>query len=423
MSSTHSRRKKSRGLLRLENVTFACALLGIAMGLAAPELSKNISFLGDIFLTLLRMTIIPLIFVSVFLAVAKQAGQGHLSNLGLKTFLYFLTTSSLACITGLLATNLLPDASQVTTVYEGYDAAKLNSVSYSQILLGFFSGNIFKSLANGEIIQIVIFSIIMGVASVKIASEKREFLVRFSDATHDLIMTVIQAILYLAPIGILALVASLIATTDLKSFSGLGWFFIATGCAALTHALITLPAIGFFIGRFNPYKFIFNVKEALLVALASASSSATLPVSTRVLEDQENVSPKITGFVLPLGATLNMDGSALYQAIVVIFLGKVAGIDFALSQQITIFLFVLLSSSGTAGIPGGGIIMMGAMLQLVGVPLELIGLYLLIDRFWDPLITAVNVMGDLFGTKTIDQLDKRNSTRAPILEYARNSSP
>jgi Na+/H+-dicarboxylate symporter len=145
----------------------------------------------------------------------------------------------------------------------------------------------------------------------------------------------------------------------------------------------------------------------LIVALATASSSATLPVSTRVLENNAGVSPKTTGFVLPLGATLNMDGSALYQSLVILFLGGLAGIDFTFAQQLLVILFVLLSSAGTAGIPGGGLMMMGTVMQMVGIPLELIGIYLLVDRFWDPIITAINVMGDLFGAKVIDRFVER----------------
>jgi len=395
----------AKKFLRLENLTFLAALGGLALGFLAPEFSQQIGFLGDVFLTLLKMMIIPLIFVSVFLAVAKQAGQGELSGIGLKTVSYFFGTSALACITGLLASNLLPKASQAVS-FVGYDASKLGSITFEQVLLSFIPSNAVKALANGEIIQIVVFSILMGIACIRLDSKKRELLVDIADAGHDLIMTVIQWILVIAPIGIFSLVAAVISKTNFESLSGLGWLFGAIAAAASIHVLITLPTIGYFIGRFHPYKFIFNVREALLVALATASSAATLPVSARVLEEQ-GVNPKTTGFVLPLGASLNMDGSALYQVLVVLFLGRVAGVDFSLSQQLLIFMFVMLSSSGTAGIPGGGLVMMGAMLQMVGIPLELIGIYLLVDRFWDPPITALNVLGDLFGTKTIDRFVQR----------------
>lgn len=406
----------AKKFLRLENLTFLAAMGGLALGFLAPEFSLQIGFLGDVFLTLLKMMIIPLIFVSVFLAVAKQAGQGELSGIGLKTVSYFFGTSALACITGLLASNLLPKASQAVN-FVGYDASKLGSITFEQVLLSFIPSNAVKALANGEIIQIVVFSILMGVACIRLDSKKRELLVDIADAGHDLIMTVIQWILMIAPIGIFSLVAAVIAKTNFESLSGLGWLFGAIAVAASFHVLVTLPTIGYFIGRFHPYKFIFRVREALLVALATASSAATLPVSARVLEEQ-GVNPKTTGFVLPLGASLNMDGSALYQVLVVLFLGRVAGVDFTLAQQLLIFMFVMLSSSGTAGIPGGGLVMMGAMLQMVGIPLELIGIYLLVDRFWDPPITALNVLGDLFGTKTIDRFVRRDVPvkSAPVAE-------
>lgn len=400
----------AKKFLRLENLTFLAAIGGLALGFLAPEFSLQIGFLGDVFLTLLKMMIIPLIFVSVFLAVAKQAGQGELSGIGLKTVSYFFSTSALACITGLLAAQLLPKASQAVN-YVGYDASKLGSITFEQVLLSFIPSNAVKALADGQIIQIVVFSILMGIACIRLESKKRELLVGIADAAHDLIMTVIQWILKIAPIGIFSLVAAVIAKTNFESLSGLGWLFAAIASAALVHVLITLPTIGYFIGRFHPYKFMFNVREALLVALATASSAATLPVSARVLEEQ-GVNPKTTGFVLPLGASLNMDGSALYQVLVVLFLGRVAGVDFTIAQQLLIFMFVMLSSSGTAGIPGGGLVMMGAMLQMVGIPLELIGIYLLVDRFWDPPITALNVLGDLFGTKTIDRFVRRDPSGA-----------
>lgn len=390
-------------LLRLENITFIAALAGLALGLFAPAVASHVGFLGDLFLTLLKMVILPLILVSVFLAVSKQSGKGELSSIGLKTLFYFLSSSALACVVGMVAANLLPETSQAVTGYVGYDASKINSISFDQVLLSFFTSNPFKSLANGDIIQIVIFAIITGIACTKLLPKKRDLLIEISEAAHDLVMIVIRWILVLAPVGIFSLVASVVAKTDPSKLAGLGSLFIAITVAALFHCLITLPTYGYFMGKFHPYKFMYNVKEIFVVALATASSSATIPVSARVLEEKEGVNPKTTGFVLPLGATLNMDGSALYQVLVVLFLGGIAGIHFSFSQQLLIFVFVMMSSAGTAGIPGGGLVMMGAMLQMLGIPLELIGIYLLVDRFWDPPITAINVMSDVFGAKIIDR--------------------
>lgn len=389
--------------LRLENLTLLGALLGLVAGLLIPDLVPSVALIGDLFLTLLKMTIVPLILVSVFLAVVAQAGHGQLSKLGLKTLIYFTSTSAVACFTGLMASRLLPTQIQGLAEAPKYDASSLATASFDKILMGFFPANPFKALVNSEIIQIVMFALIMGIASVWVSADKRKILVNGSDAINDLIMAAIKGILYLAPLGLFALVANVIASTKLEAFSGLGSFFLAVAIAALIHTLITLPAFGFFIGKFNPYKFLFNVKEALLVALGTASSSATLPVSTRVMEENEKVSSGTAGFVLPLGATLNMDGSALYQSILVIYLGQVSGLNFTSMQELQIFFFVMISSAGTAGIPGGGLVMMGAMFQMVGIPLEMIGIYLLVDRFWDPIITMINVMGDLFGAKIIDR--------------------
>lgn len=386
-----------------ENLTFLGALMGLVVGWFFPALVTYSSVFGDLFLLLLKMMIVPLILVSVFLAVARQAELGHLSRLGWRTLFYFLGTSALACLTGLVMAQLLPSAAPAMAGGAEYPAGKLGEISLREVFLGFFAGNPFRALADGEIIQIVIFSILMGAAAMRLTPSKRDLLVAVADAANDLVMIVIRWILWVAPLGVFSLVATVFAKTRAEEFGGLGWFFGAVAAAALTHALFTLPLVGLLAGRFHPYRFLLQVKEALLVALATSSSSATLPVSTRVLEAKAGVRPETAGFVLPLGATLNMDGSALYQTIVVLFLGGMSGLDFSLSQQVLVFILVMLSSAGTAGIPGGGLVMMGAIFTKVGIPLEMLGLYLLVDRFWDPIITAINVMGDLFGAKVIDR--------------------
>ncbi len=167
-----------------------------------------------------------------------------------------------------------------------------------------------------------------------------------------------------------------------------------------------MPTLGRILGGFHPGRFFIQVKQAIIVALSTASSSATLPVSIRCLEENAGVSKETTGFVAPLGATINMDGSALYQAIVVVFLAHVGGMELTLVNQLTIFLFIMFSSAGTAGIPGGGVIMVGMTLSVLELPMELLGLYLLVDRFWDYPITAINVWGDLVGAKTVDEWNK-----------------
>lgn len=389
--------------LKYEAITFGLALLGILVGLYLPNVALNLEFVGKIFILLLKMMIIPLVVTSIFLSIAKLK-VSELKNLGGRTILYYLTTSSLACLTGLMIANSysFTDGILLNNVSD-YDPSKLANISFSSVITSFFSGNFFNALAKGNIVQIVVFTILMGLASLGIKKEQRDFLITFSNAVQEMMMVIIHWIVKIAPIGIFSLLAAIVAKTETKIFYGLGPLFLAITLAVLIHALITLPVIGFFVGGFHPFKFIFKIKKALIVALTTASSTATLPISTQVLNEEGEVKSKTSGFVLPLGSTLNMDGSALYQGMVILFLGEFAGMSLTLSQQFLIFFFVMTSSAGSAGIPGGGLMMFGAVMEMVGIPLEYIGIYLLIDRFWDYPITMVNVYGDLIGAKTIDR--------------------
>jgi Na+/H+-dicarboxylate symporter len=392
--------------LRYEIVAFSLATLGIISGLFFPDFSISVGFIGDIFILLLKMLIVPLVVTSIFLSIAKL-NITEIKSLGGKTILYYLSTSSLACITGLIIANSYSFSSGIDfQSITQYDPSKLSNVSFGGLLTSFFSGNFFNALTQGNIVQIVVFTLLVAVASLKVKAIHRDFLVGFSESIQEVMMVIIHWIVMIAPIGVFSLIASIVAKTETKIFYGLGPLFIAIALAVFIHTLIILPCIGYFVGGFNPYKFIFKVKKALLVAITTASSTATLPISTMVLNENANVKPKTSGFVLPLGATLNMDGSALYQAMVILFLGEFSGMNLSIVQQFLVFAFVMTSSAGTAGIPGGGIMMMGAVMEMVGIPLENIGIYLLVDRFWDYPITAVNVFGDLIGAKTVDRFVK-----------------
>ena len=211
---------------------------------------------------------------------------------------------------------------------------------------------------------------------------------------------------YVAPVGIFSLVASLMTKIEANMFVKFQSVFLVIFLAIIFHVMITIPVISLFVGKFNAFKLYYKIKKVLLVALTTASSSATLPLSIEVARNELDVKKESAEFVLPLGATINMDGSALYQGIVVIFLANLAGIQLELAQQILVLFIVMVSAIGTAGIPSGGLVMIGAVMSSVGIPLEYIGVYLLIDRFWDYPITMINVLGDLCGVKTLDRLIK-----------------
>lgn len=397
-------------LLKPENLTLIGALLGVLCGIYLPEVATSTSVIGDLFIVLLKMIIIPLVFVSVYLAIAAQENLDGLSKLGVRTTLYFFVTTALGCLTGFLAAIFLPEFSKEGLTFENYDATKLQALNFKEVVMSFFTANPFKSLSDGNIIQIVVVALFVGVATLKIEKTRKTTMVHFFEAINEIVMILVRWILCLAPLGVFSLVASVIASTDKSAFTGLVWLFVAIAVAMIVHLFVTLSTLGYVFGRFNPYRFIINIKEVILVSMATASSSATLPVSTRVLEEKEGVDPKTAGFVLPLGATINMDGSSLYQTLIVLFFARLAGMDVTYTQQVYIFFLILVSSVGTAGVPGGGILMMGAVFQNVGIPLEYLGFYLLVDRLWDPPVTMINVVSDLFGAKIIDRYQKLGKT-------------
>lgn len=390
--------------LNPEALTFILAILGIPIGYYFKDTSMNLAFIGQVFILLLKVFIVPLVMTSLFLAITNL-NSNDLKKLGSRTITYYLMTSALACIVGLSFANFMGVGNpEGMAGHANFNASTIESFSFSTLLVSFFSGNIIKSVADGNIIQIIVFTFMFAFGTLSLAEKNQRPLIDFVHSTQEVIMSLIKWIItFIAPIGVFSLVANLVAQTDLKIFIGFGSLFTAIAMAMFIHACLTLPTIGYFVGRFNPFKFVFQIKEALLVALTTASSAATLPISMRVVKENAGVKEKTSDFILPIGATLNMDGSALYQGIVILFLGEMAGISLGLSQQILVFFFVMISSAGTAGIPNGGIIMMGAVMEMLGIPLEYLGIYLLIDRFWDYPVTMINVFGDLIGAKTVDR--------------------
>ena len=388
--------------LKYEWLSFALAILGIITGIFFPSLAQGLSFIGDIFILLLKMLIIPLVFTSIFLSITNIPLQ-EVKSLGVKTLLYYISTSSLACITGLFVAQfiLVPSTDLASYGIEG--VSKLDSIGLKHFVTSFFSGNFFQALSEGNIVQIVVFTIILAMASLKLNQKDRQVLIDVSEAIQNLMTIVIKGILKIAPLGVFSLLASIVSKTELSSFNTLGSLFLGITIAVMIHVFINLFSMATFIGKFSFFSFLFKVRKALVVAVTTASSTATLPVSAQVLVKDVGVKDKTSGFVLPLGATLNMDGSALYQSLVILFLGSFAGIELSFYHEVLVFFFVMTSSAGTAGIPGGGMMMVGAVMGMVGIPLEYIGIYLLVDRFWDYPITMVNVLGDLVGAKTIDR--------------------
>jgi len=364
--------------------------------------------MGDVFIRLLKMVIIPLILSSIISGVANVGSTGNLGRLGLKTISYYLITSLLAIITGLILVNIIKPGIGADLGFvqklEGMDAA---AGSIGQTILRMIPTNVFSSMANGEMLAIIFFSILFGFYITQIENDSKNFLLKLFNSTFDVMMKITFLIIKFTPLGVLGIVSTLVAKqagdTDalISIFGRLGLYMLTVLLALLFHSLITLPAFVKFIGKSNPIKHIRAVSPALLTAFSTASSSATLPLTMESVENNAGVSNKISSFTLPLGATINMDGTALYECVAVMFISQAYGIELSFAQQMIVVFTALLASIGAAGIPMAGLVMMSIVLSAVGLPLEGVGLILAVDQILDMCRTTVNVFSDTCGAVII----------------------
>ncbi len=374
-------------------------MLGVALALLLPAGAPYVAWLGQAFIALLKLLILPLILVSIY---ASLAGGDDLRRIGGHALGYYAATSAVAAalgtLIGLAFSSGLPagllNLEQVTSSGAGF--------SLDRLVANFIPSNLFASLAEGNVLHIVFVAVVAALASRRIVAEQRATLLGGARALDALLMQLLQGVLALAPLGIAALVYASLATMDWAGVFQLRAFVWAVALAATLHALGVMPALYQVRTGRSPWPLVAACREPLLTALSTASSSATYPVSKQALE-RFGVSERVTSLTLPLGATLNMHGSALYQSILLIFMSQLAGVDLSPWQAVFIVLLTMASSAGTAGIPGGGIAMMAFMLDLLGLPPTYLALYLVVDRFFDYPITAVNVWGDLVVAAIVDR--------------------
>ena len=379
-------------------------LIGVLLAVLFPGGAPYVAWLGQIFLSVLKLLILPLIMVSIF---ATLAGGKDLRRIGGRALLYYLLTTTVAAtlgtLVGLTFSRDIPpgllDLPPVDATAAGF--------SLERLIGNLIPSNIFASLAEGNILHIVFVAVLAALASRRITADHRATLISGARAFDELLMQLLRGVLQLAPIGVAALVYASLAQMDWEGVFQLRSFVWAVALAALLHSGVFLPTVYRLRTGRSPFAFVAACREPLLTALSTASSSATYPVSKQALEDA-GVSERVTSLTLPLGATLNMDGSALYQSILLIFMSQLAGADLSPLQALFIVLLTMASSSGTAGIPGGGIAMMAFMLDLLGLPQTYLALYLVVDRFFDNPITTLNVWGDLVVAAVVDRELRRN---------------
>jgi proton glutamate symport protein len=362
--------------------------------------------LAALFLTLLKMVVIPLIIASLISGVAGLGDFRRLGKIGGKTAAWYLATSLMAILTGLVLVNLIgPGRGLEIPLPLGGEGPTAPDSAWD-FVLAMVPENIIAAAANFELLPVIFFSILFGIFLLRTPPELRAPVEGFFQGAFAVMMRVTGFVITLAPVGIAALIAKLVSSTGPGVFADLAGYAVTVAAGLAFHLLVTLPAICWFITRRNPYRVMRVMSPALLTGFSTASSSGTFPVTLERVENGVGVNNRISGFVLPLGATVNMDGTALYECVATLFVAQVyatANPDFTLTfgAQALIVVLALMVSVGAAGIPHAGLVMMIVIFQAVGLPVELTALLWAVDRPLDMSRTMVNIWSDTLGTVTI----------------------
>lgn len=383
-------------------------IIAVIFGLFIPEYSVYMKWLGDLFLRALKMIIVPLVFTSIVSGVTNLGETKNLGRLGIKTFAYYISTSLLAILTGLVLVNLIKPGVGADLGFKMEVPELTKSTgSVGDIFIRMIPSNIFEALVRADMLAIIFFAILFGVFISRVDSKPQQIMTDFFNSAFEVMMKLTSFIILFAPIGIFGIVTGIVADQAadkaklLSMIQHLSVYMITVLSGLAIHMFITLPLILKLFGKVNPYLHFRAMSLPLITAFSTSSSSATLPFTIQAVEKESGVSNKISSFVLPLGATVNMDGTALYECVAAMFIAQAYGIELGFLQQMIIVITALLASIGAAGIPMAGLVMMSVVLTAVGLPLEGVGLILAVDRILDMCRTAVNVFSDSCGTVVI----------------------
>jgi Na+/H+-dicarboxylate symporter len=371
------------------------------------------SFAGSLFLQALKMLIVPLILSSIITGVVTAGDSGAMGRLGGKTLLYYLTTILVGLmlvngiapgiVNGTPAKEILAfsgDAADVAARVQGHGVGDV-----AEIFLRMVPTNIVAAAANGQMLGLIFFGLLFGYFMSRIEGSPARVLREFWQGVFAVMMRMTDWVMRFAPIGVFALVARVVASTGIAAFMPLLSFFLTVLAALAIHFFVTLPLILLLVGRVNPLRHYQAMVPALLTAFSTASSSATLPVTMDCVENRAGVSNRTSSFVLPLGATVNMDGTALYECVAAMFIAQAYGVHLGFAEQFSVVLLALLTSIGVAGIPAASLVAISIILTAVGLPLEGIGLILAVDRVLDMCRTSVNVFSDSCGAVLVGRLE------------------
>lgn len=378
-------------------------------------------FLGTLFLNALKMIIVPLVVSSIIVGIAGIGSSGAFGRIGSKTLLYYLATSFISITIGLLVVNaiepgvvngepvkeqinLQADVSDITAKVEGRGASDI-----VEVFIRMVPPNIISAAADGQMLGLIFFSLLFGFFISRITEAYAEAQYNFWQGMYEVMLNITLLIMKFAPLGVFGLVAAVVADTGASNFpklmETLGYFFFSVILALAIHIFIIMPLILRVVAGVNPLKHYRAMAPALLTAFSTASSSATLPMTIECVEKNAGVSNRTSSFVLPLGSTVNMDGTALYECVAAIFIAQAYGLDLSFTQQFVIIMLALLTSIGVAGVPAASLVAITIILGYIGLPAEGIALIFVVDRILDMCRTAVNVFSDSCGAVTIGRLE------------------
>jgi Na+/H+-dicarboxylate symporter len=380
-------------------------VLAIFYGLYLNETAVSyVSWMGDVFLRALKMLIIPLIVSSLISGIANIGSGSNLGRIGLKTIGYYITTSLLAILTGQILVNMIrPGVGADLRFSQKVEGLVESQRSLGDTLIEIVPENIFQAFNNNDMLAIIFFAVLFGFFVTRAGEENRDIMKKAFNAIFDVMMKITMFVIRFTPLGIFGIVAKVVSEQDdLTALASRMGLYMGTVILALAiHFFITLPIILKYIGKVKPFRHMKNMSTPLLTAFSTSSSGATLPLTITAVEENSGVSNKISSFTLPLGATINMDGTALYECIAAIFIAQAYGVELTLIQQIVIVITALLASIGAAAIPMAGLVMITVILTAVGLPLEGVGLILAVDRILDMFRTCTNVWSDSCGAVII----------------------
>jgi len=398
---------KKIGLLTQILIAFVLAIIaGVIVG-PGIEVVKP---LGDLFLRLIKFIIVPLVLASLVVGVAGTGDVRRIGRMGGITIVYYLITTAIAVLIGLILANLFKPGSGLDLKISEEAAEPAEVPGIIDTLLNIIPTNPIQSLVVANMLQIIFFALFLGIA-IAIVGDRAKPVYHFFDGLAEIMYKITHIIMKVAPIGIFGLIAPVVGQYGASVLLPLIKLILVVYAGCILHALIVYSSSVKLLANFSPVKFFKGILPASLVAFSTSSSSATLPITIQNTEEHLGVSKKVSSFVLPLGATINMDGTALYQGVCVVFIAQFLGVDLSFTQQLMIILVATLASIGTAGVPGAGLIMLTMVITAVGLPLEALALVAGVDRILDMIRTSLNVTGDASAAVVVQSFEDKHGAK------------